>query len=321
MSFWCRVGLPLTLTACQGVSVTPAAPATSTTPAASITPTAAPAASAGMSAMVTEESVDIGGLSLHIRCLGNAAPVVVLDAGLGDNGGVWSGVQGELGRLTRTCAYDRAGTGSSSAAPRPHTSRQMVSELHTLLGRARIAGPYVLVGHSFGGLNVRLYASEHPGDVVGMVLIDATTEEQDARYWSLIPEETMRGFRTSLMNHPEGINFDAYRASMAEVRASKRSLGDMPLVVLTRGKDGPPPPGVSAELSAQMARVWLEMQSELPRLSSNSAHFIAGKSGHYIHKDAPRLVVAAVKEVVTAARTHARVDKSTISPLAREGSP
>jgi len=312
MSFWCRIGLPITLTACQGASVPP--------PTAAATP-ATPATRAATPAAVTDELVDVGGLSLHIRCVGDATPVVVLDAGLGDDGGVWSQVQPELGRFARACAYDRAGTGSSSAAPRPHTSRQMVRELHTLLGRAGIAGPYVLVGHSLGGLNVRFYASEHQGEVVGMVLIDATTEEQDARFWSLIPEEAMRGFRTSLTDHPEGLDFDAFRASMAEVRDSKRSLGDMPLVVLTHGREGPPPPGVSAGLSAQMARVWREMQSELPRLSSNSVHVTAENSGHYIHRDAPRLVVAAVQEVVRAVRTRARVDKSTMSALAHEGSP
>ncbi|MDI1443377.1 alpha/beta fold hydrolase [Polyangium sp. 6x1] len=307
MSFWYRVGLLMTLTACQGPSVPPA------TPGATTTPTATPAG-------VMDELVDIGGLSLHIHCIGKGIPVVVLDSGLGDDGGIWSEVQPELGRFTRACAYDRAGTGESSAAPRPHTSRQMVRELHTLLGRAGIAGPYVLVGHSLGGLNVRFFASEHPREVVGMVLVDATTEEQDTRFWSLIPEEDMRGFRTSLADHPEGLDFDAFLASMADVRNSKRSLGDMPLVVLTHGKEGPPPGG-SAELGAQMARVWREMQSELPRLSSNSVHFTAVDSGHYIHKDAPRLVVAAIQEVVRAVRTHARVEESTMHALPHGGSP
>lgn len=309
MSFWYRIGLPITLAACHGASVPP--PPSAASPATS---TATPAA-------VTDELVDVGGLSLHIRCVGEGSPVVVLDSGLGDDGGVWNQVQPELGGITRACAYDRAGTGSSSAAPRPHTSRQMVRELHALLGRAGIAGPYVLAGHSLGGLNVRLYASEHPGEVVGMVLIDATTEEQDTRFWSLIPEEAMRGFRASLSGHPEGLDFDAFRTSMAEVRDSKRSLGDMPLIVLARGKEGAPPPGGSAELSAQMARVWHEMQSELPRLSSNSMHVTAENSGHYIHKDAPRLVVAAVQEVLRAVQTHGRVDASTISTLAREPAP
>jgi pimeloyl-ACP methyl ester carboxylesterase len=187
----------------------------------------------------------------------------------------------------------------------------MVRELHALLGRAGLTGPYVLVGHSLGCLNVRLYRSEHPGDVVGMVLVDAAMEGQDARYWSLIPSEELHAFQTALRDHREGLDFDAFRTSMAEVRGAK--LGDLPLVVLTRGKEPPPPPGVTAEVHARMAQVWREMQAELPRLSSNSAHVIAENSGHYVHQDAPRLVVAAVREVVGAVRTHARVDASRLS--------
>lgn len=309
MSPWYRIVLPITLTACQGAGVAPTTPSTTPTTSAA-SPTA-----------VTDELVDVGGLSLHLRCVGEGNPVVVLDSGLGDDGAVWNEVQPELGRLTRTCSYDRAGTGSSSAAPRPHTSRQMVGELHALLGRAGIAAPYVLAGHSLGGLNVRLYASEHPSEVAGMVLIDAATEEQDTRFWSLIPEEAMRGFRASLSDHPEGLDFDAFRASMAAVRDSNRSLGGMPLIVLTRGKEGAPPPGGSADLGAQMARAWREMQAELPRLSSNSAHVTAENSGHYIHKDAPRLVIAAVQAVLTAARTRGQVDASTLSALAHEPAP
>lgn len=305
MSTWYRIALPVMLTACQGVSPAPALPAA---------PAAAPAA-------VTDALVDVGGLSLHVRCAGDGAPVVVLDAGLGDDGGIWSEVEPGLARFTRVCSYDRAGTGSSGAAPRPHTSRQMVGELHALLGRAGVAAPYVLVGHSFGGLNVRLYASEHPPEVAGMVLVDATPEEQDARSWSLLPEELMRGFRASLSEHPEGLDFDAFRASMAEVRESKRSLGDLPLVVLSRGKEEPPPPGVSAGVGARMAEAWREMQSELPRLSSNSVHVTAENSGHYIHKEAPRLVVAAIREVVIAARKHAPIDGGPIAALAREPAP
>lgn len=304
MSCWYRVVLPMTLAACQGASVPPA------------TPAAAPPV---RDATTMDELVDAGGLSLHIRCVGDGAPVVVLDAGLGDDASVWSEIQPELGRFARTCAYDRAGTGKSGGAPRPHGSRQMVSDLHALLGRAGIEGPYVLVGHSFGGLNVRLYASEHGSEVTGMVLVDATTEEQDTRFWSLIPEEAMRGFRASLTRHPEGLDFEAYLASLKEVRESKRSLGDMPLVVLSHGKEGPPPPGGAPDLGAQLARAWREMQSDLPRLSSNSVHVTAVNSGHSIHKDAPRLVIAAVQAVVKAVRSGGRVDGNELSALAGEG--
>jgi pimeloyl-ACP methyl ester carboxylesterase len=269
--------------------------------------------------VVTDGLVDVGGLSLHIHCVGAGSPVVVLDAGLGDDGSAWGQVQPEIGRFTRACVHDRAGTGYSSAAPRPHTTRQMVGELHALLQRAGLAGPYVLVGHSLGGLNARLYARQYPGEVVGMVLVDAAMEGQDARLWSLIPGEELRAFQAALRDHPEGLDFDSFRAGMADVRGAK--LGDMPLVVLTRGKEPPAPPAITAEVHARMAQVWREMQSELPGLSSNSAHVIAENSGHYVQRDAPRLVVAAVHEVVGAVRSHSRVDATRLSSIALEDAP
>ncbi len=257
------------------------------------------------------------GRSLHIDCAGTGTPVVVLEAGLGDDGRAWNLVQPELSHSTQTCVYDRAGTGYSDAAPTHHTVRQMVDELHALLTKAEIGAPYVLVGHSIGGLNVRLYASEHRADVVGMVLVDATSEYQDARLWTLLPEQGLRAFEAGLRSNPEGLDLDAYRASLAQVRASSRALGDVPLVVLTRGKESPPPPGISPELDARMAKAWREMQSELPSLSTNSAQVIAENSGHYIHGDAPALVVASVREVLQAVRAHARVDAHRLEVLGK----
>jgi hypothetical protein len=104
---------------------------------------------------------------------------------------------------------------------------------------------------------------------------------------------------------------------MAQLRGAKRPLGDMPLVVLTRGKESTPPPGVSPELDARMAGVWREMQSELASCSSNSVHVIAENSQHYIQWKASRLVIAAIREVVRAARTSTRLDGSALAPIAR----
>src|SRR5215213_1175214 len=117
--------------------------------------------------------VDIGGYRLHIQCVGTGSPTVVLDAGLGGSSLDWNLVQPELGRTTRVCAYDRAGMGWSERSPYPRTPRQIADELHTLLTNAGIAEPYVLVGHSLGGKNVRLFALAHPEQVAGMVLVDA----------------------------------------------------------------------------------------------------------------------------------------------------
>src|SRR4051794_11347976 len=122
--------------------------------------------------------VDIGGHKLHLRCVGpsGAGPTVILEAGGGGVSNDWSRVQELLASRVRTCAYDRAGQGSSEAGPGPRTMRQEVFELHALLEAAKIPGPYVLVGQSIGGLLVRLYTDQYGSDVVGMVLVDPTHE-------------------------------------------------------------------------------------------------------------------------------------------------
>jgi pimeloyl-ACP methyl ester carboxylesterase len=127
--------------------------------------------------------VDIGGYQLHVNCTGAGSPTVILDAGLGGTSLDWSKVQSAVARFTRVCSYDRAGYGWSETAPStPRTSQQIVTELHLLLAHAKINGPYVLVGHSVGGLNMRLYAYRYPAEVVGMVLLDATSEHQFAPF-------------------------------------------------------------------------------------------------------------------------------------------
>jgi pimeloyl-ACP methyl ester carboxylesterase len=128
--------------------------------------------------------VDIGGYQLHINCTGTGSPTVILDAGLGGTSLDWSKVQPAVARFTRVCSYDRAGYGWSQTGPGPRTSQQSVTELHALLTHAQINGPYVLVGHSLGGLNMRLYAYRYPAEVMGMVLLDATSEHQFAPFGS-----------------------------------------------------------------------------------------------------------------------------------------
>jgi pimeloyl-ACP methyl ester carboxylesterase len=110
--------------------------------------------------------VDLGGNRMHIHCVGQGSPTVVLDAGLGGFSLDWNLVQPELAATTRVCAYDRAGYGWSDPSPQPRTPRQIADELHTLLFTAGVKGPYVLVGHSAAGKHVRLYADLYPQEVV-----------------------------------------------------------------------------------------------------------------------------------------------------------
>jgi pimeloyl-ACP methyl ester carboxylesterase len=129
--------------------------------------------------------VDVGGYRLHIYCTGECpsegSPTVVMDFGLGGWSSTWNLVQAEVAKFTRVCAYDRAGYAWSDPSPTPRTSQQIVKELHTLLTNAGIEDPYVLVGHSFSGLSARLFASQYPDEVVGIVLVDAINENMYSR--------------------------------------------------------------------------------------------------------------------------------------------
>jgi len=226
--------------------------------------------------------VTVEGHRMFYECSGTGAPTVVLDAGSPDTSATWRWVQPQLARQTRVCAYDRAGLGRS--APPPHgrrTPRTQVRELHLLLAAAKIPGPYVVVGHSWGGLLVRLFAYVYPAQTAGVVLVDATT------FPYLTPARARRLHR----RNREGIDV---ASAVAESDAIE-SLGDVPLVVLGSNK-----PRLDAKL--------LAAQDAEAALSTDSVDAIASLSTHYIQRPAPigqpRVVVTAVRAVVTAARTH-----------------
>jgi hypothetical protein len=130
--------------------------------------------------------VDVGGHRLHPHCVGQGSPAVVLDAGLGGFSLDWDAVLPEIATSTRVCAYDRAGLGWSEPGPSPRSPQQFASELYDLLTNAGVTGPYVLVAHSISGKTARLFASQHPTEVAGMVLIDARHESVDEH---LSPEQ------------------------------------------------------------------------------------------------------------------------------------
>ena len=120
------------------------------------------------------QRIDVGGYSLHLYCLGEGTPTVILDAANQGTVSNWAWIQPELARTTRVCAYDRAGLGWSDLGPEPQDVQQNAAALHTLLEKAGVQPPYVLVGHSLGGLYVRMYAEMYPAEVVGMALIEGT---------------------------------------------------------------------------------------------------------------------------------------------------
>lgn len=133
------------------------------------------------------------GRRINLYCLGKGSPTVVLDAGWAGGLFSWSGVQGELAKTHKTCALDRAGMGFSDPGPEPRDARAAASDLDATLRAAKIPGPYVLVGHSLGGLNVRLFAARHRNRVAGLVLVDPVSEHQDARMAAAAPRTAGQG--------------------------------------------------------------------------------------------------------------------------------
>jgi pimeloyl-ACP methyl ester carboxylesterase len=277
------------------------------------------------------ELVDIGGYRLHIHCTGAGSPTVILESALPAGSSVWAWVQPAVSRTARVCAYDRAGEGWSDLGPRPRDAIRVATELHTLLANAGVEGPFVLVGHSFGGLYTRVFASQYPDQVVGMVLIDVSHPDQ----WTRTPEGAgvqrandasaavapvlarlgllrLSGYiqvdpdlptrqRAELRAFTDGTRvwdsdsavFQSMDATMAEVRASA-PLASMPLVVLTATEHG---------FSPETERLHQQLQTELAGLSFNSRHRIIDGATHVSlvdNREQSQTTVEAIQEVLAA---------------------
>jgi pimeloyl-ACP methyl ester carboxylesterase len=255
---------------------------------------------------------EVHGNYLYLVCAGHGSPTVVLEAGLGEDHRDWSLVQPELAQTTRVCSYDRAGLGLSQLAPKRHTALEKARDLHGLLEAAGVDGPFVLVGHSYGGMLARVYAAAYPKDVAGLVLLDSSHPDQVRRFLATLPRKgesrVLRELRKSLTatRNPEGVN---WKASSEEDRAAG-SLGDRPLVVVTAGEFETPPELASFPAIVHgFRRAWLGMQDDLARLSTNHVHVVAVYSPHMVMTalGQPELVLHAIRAVVTAARDQDRL--------------
>jgi len=138
--------------------------------------------------------IDVDGRTMHINCIGNKSPSIILDSGAGGFSLEWGNIQKSLSQYARVCAYDRAGYGWSDMGLLPRTTKRITYELHTLLQNAGIHGPYILVGHSFGGFTAQYFARNFGDEIVGIVLIDSSHEEQVYR----LPENGKDVVRRSL---------------------------------------------------------------------------------------------------------------------------
>jgi pimeloyl-ACP methyl ester carboxylesterase len=274
--------------------------------------------------------LDVGGHRLHIGCSGAGAPAVIFESSLGGSSVDWYAVQPEVSRFTRACAYDRAGAGWSDAAPLPRDPSRTAEELHTLLGKAGVMPPYVLVGHSYGGYVVRVFAHRFRSEMAGLVLVDIATPEmwqrapsvesqmaqmaRDCRWDKLRAVFAISRLRGDSMTYvppalrPIADGFFLSRkfqddscgevqAMLGEGQAQVRqagSFGALPLAIVTAGQRG--------TLDEESWRVWQEIQRGLPALSTRSTQSFATQSSHHVQFGEPQAVVTAVRGVVGEAR-------------------
>lgn len=283
---------------------------------------------------------DVGGAAMHLYCTGQGSPAIILDTGLGDDFTIWAKVQPALSKVTRVCSYDRAGFGWSESRSGARDANASAAELQ-LLAAAGIARPFVLMGHSIAGLHLRSYAMHYPGELAGLVFVDAATPLQDER----VPRELVKiqqqqrkelPFQQVLMtlgwyrlrglctDVPAGMeSYDAWikadscvpsqlSAIAGELDAVHASgtetlhagpFGALPILVFSRDPTVAPP-NWPADVAKANALVWTAMQEEAKSLSTDSRRIIAKHSDHYVHLDRPELVILEVSKFIDKIRTH-----------------
>jgi len=273
--------------------------------------------------------VDIGGgRKMYLECRGSGSPSVILVAGLRASADDWTttmpgkpNVFSAVAAFTRVCAYDRPGTPVGEAPSRsdkvvqPTTAADAVADLHALMVAAGIATPAVLVGHSYGGLIVRLYASTYPDEVSGMVLVDALTEglreAETQEEWAIQRTLINGDIRERLTLYPALEQLDTDR-SFDQLLAGA-PIKPMPLIVLSADRpwgpqipaliaNGTLPPDIPPDFAYVTDRAQKQAQAKLAALVPGAKDITDTNSGHEIHKDQPQLVTDAIREVVDAVR-------------------
>jgi pimeloyl-ACP methyl ester carboxylesterase len=233
--------------------------------------------------------------------MGEGTPTVILESGSpGMTSTDWSGVQASIAEFTHVCAYDRANVGHSDPAPTPRSVEQMADDLDALLSGAGIPGPYVLASFSFGPWVSRVYASQHPGDIAGLVLIDGEPEDLEARWKAVLPPDlAARWLQDYWGGNPEGI---ALEESEDQVRAA-RPLPVVPLIVIVHGDarfdSHLIPAGWPGEV---LDPIWKALVARQAELVPGGRLVVADQSDHGIPFTQPEVVVDAVCQVVEAAR-------------------
>ena len=277
----CAIALVLSIAACSGS--TPAGPrsaASAPTPTTAIRRPAAP----------IDELVSTDRGRMHLRCAGSGPTTVLLIAGWGDDGSNWPAVESGLSRRARVCSYTRFGLGDSDPPRGIQTFETQAADLHALLAAAGEPGPYVAVGHSFGGGQAVMFAHRHPDEVDAVVLVDASPPTWPQTVCSVPEYRDLCNTMKDPARDPERLDVFGAFDSVAEIA----SLGDLPMTVMTAEHRNHP--GLSDARLAMLDRAWAEGVDRWAGLSEASRIQTVAGTGHHIEIDAPAAVVSAITE-------------------------
>lgn len=232
---------------------------------------------------------DVGGYKLFLSSFGSNKPTVILESGFGNGGTMsgWDAVRGHVKDFAQICLYDRAGLGKSDAGAGPRNTIQIAHELHALLEAAQIKPPYILVGHSMGGLHIQVYAKLYPNDVAAMVFVDPSPKE----LVDTLSQESINSLISA--GAPQGVLAEAGAGLNESIPVFKSlpKLPDVPVIVLTSSYTGEG--GIGKDKWEELKACHQKLSEEVTK----GNHIVASKSGHYIQIDEPQLVIDAIKNV------------------------
>ena len=217
---------------------------------------------------------------------GEGETTVILDAGLGGTSEDWSKVQPEVAKFSKVFSYSRAGLGQSEKALIPRTCKDIISDLRSLLLTENLHPPYILVAHSWSGINARWYASQYPEEIEGMVLIDAVHEDKFEQFEKILSEEKAKRM-WAFIKDPSKNDENIDRMASIEQVHGKQILFDFPLIILTRAAD-----------SDELSKIETDLQAEFLKLSTNSRQYFSKHNDHFIQNSEPELVIDSIRQVV-----------------------
>ena len=235
------------------------------------------------------QKVDVGGHGLQLLVGGPGSPAVIFEGGFGAGIASWSTVQKDVAAFTQTVSYDRAGLGQSDPGPKPRSAKQIATELHVALQKSGIKPPYVMVGHSFGGIYVRVFADMYPDEVAGLVLIDPSQESFNDWLIKNQPDR-LKAEEGNIAKAGEGVKaeFASVETSYSQARTAKVPKG-IPVTLLTATED--------ESMPAEARKLWIEKHQEWLATVPGSKHVVVEKASHFIQAQQPAVVIEAIKQV------------------------